>query len=163
MEGKEQEFCVAVCGFSGSGKSVTAHRLKFDLGGLSEREMQSLHQKVEEVGKRDAFLCYLDKLRKLSQGRAAAILSNNFFTKTKRYSFVDSPDNGTDPLSALWRFNGKQVHVGLLLVPADDVFVSSIAEGRGELQGKTFEHALLLRMLEAKQLIVGVSKMDAAN
>ncbi len=57
----------------------------------------------------------------------------------------------------------SQADVGLLMVPADGNFITSIAKGdhkAGQVQGQTRQHARLLNLLGVKQLIVGVNKMD---
>jgi elongation factor 1-alpha len=53
--------------------------------------------------------------------------------------------------------------VGLLLVPADGGFTTSIQKGdrnSGAIQGNTRQHARLLNIMGVKQLIVGINKMD---
>merc|ERR1711963_329418 len=59
-EGK-QHVSIAICGHVDSGKSTTTGRLIFDLGGVSEREMQKLREEADRLGKSSfAFAFYMD-------------------------------------------------------------------------------------------------------
>merc|ERR1712100_825330 len=60
-EGKKEHVSIAICGHVDSGKSTTTCRLIFDLGGVSEREMQKLKDEAERLGKSSfAFAFYMD-------------------------------------------------------------------------------------------------------
>jgi elongation factor 1-alpha len=53
--------------------------------------------------------------------------------------------------------------IGIILVPADSKFSESIAVGpgyRGSRAGQSRRHALLLKLLGVKQIIIGINKMD---
>ena len=57
-----------------------------------------------------------------------------------------------------------QADVGVLMVPADGGFITSIQKGdhkKGEVQGQTRQHAILIQLLGVKQLIVCINKMDS--
>merc|ERR1739848_981803 len=57
----------------------------------------------------------------------------------------------------------SQADVAVVMVPADGNFITAVAKGNhkeGVVQGQTRQHALLLKLLGIKQLIVCVNKMD---
>ena len=52
---------IVICGHVDSGKSTTTGRLIYELGGISERDMEKLRKKAEELGKGSfAFAFYMD-------------------------------------------------------------------------------------------------------
>merc|ERR1712130_134893 len=131
-EGK-QHVSIAICGHVDSGKSTTTGRLIFDLGGVSEREMQKLREEADRLGKSSfAFAFYMD-----TPGHK---------------DFIKNMITGA-----------SQADVAVVMVPADGNFITAVAKGNhkeGVVQGQTRQHALLLKLLGIKQLIVCVNKMD---
>ena len=84
---------LVVCGHVDAGKSTTTGHLLFELGGLSERDLERLKKKAKENGKESfAFAYYLDN-NKEEQERGITINCNTkeFFTDSWHYSIVDAP------------------------------------------------------------------------
>lgn len=84
-----------------------------------------------------------------------------FFTDSYHYTIIDAPGHRDFIKNMI--SGASQADVGLLMVPSDGNFITSIAKGdhkAGQVQGQTRQHARLLNLLGVKQLIVGVNKMD---
>lgn len=161
-EGKKH-VSIVICGHVDAGKSTTTGRLIFELGGISEREMQKLRDEAKALGKESfAFAFYMDKSKEeRARGVTIACTTKEFFTESYHYTIIDAPGHRDFIKNMIT--GASQADVGLLMVPADGNFVTSIAKGdhkAGVVQGQTRQHARLLNLLGVKQLIIGVNKMD---
>merc|ERR1711907_696684 len=161
-EGK-QHVSIAICGHVDSGKSTTTGRLIFDLGGVSEREMQKLKEEAERLGKASfAFAFYMDTQKEeRERGVTIACQTKEFYTPKYHYTIIDAP--GHKDFIKNMITGASQADVAVVMVPADGNFITSVAKGNhkeGVVQGQTRQHALLLKLLGIKQLIVCVNKMD---
>merc|ERR1712063_188952 len=164
-EGK-QHVSIAICGHVDSGKSTTTGRLIFDLGGVSEREMQKLQEEADRLGKSSfAFAFFMDTSKEeRARGVTIACTTKEFHTQNFHYTIVDCP--GHKDFIKNMITGSSQADVGLLLVPADGNFTTALQKGNpkeGQHQGQSRAHARLLNLLGIKQLIVGINKMDAAG
>lgn len=161
-EGKKH-VSIVICGHVDAGKSTTTGRLIFELGGISEREMQKLKDEAKALGKDSfAFAFYMDKSKEeRARGVTIACTTKEFFTDSYHYTIIDAPGHRDFIKNMIT--GASQADVGLLMVPADGNFITAIAKGdhkAGQVQGQTRQHARLLNLLGVKQLIVGVNKMD---
>jgi len=161
-KGKEH-VSIAICGHVDSGKSTTTGRLIFDLGGVSEREMQKLKDEAEKLGKASfAFAFYMDTQKEeRERGVTIACQTKEFYTPKYHYTIIDAP--GHKDFIKNMITGASQADVAVVMVPADGNFITSVAKGNhkeGIVQGQTRQHALLLKLLGIKQLIVCVNKMD---
>jgi elongation factor 1-alpha len=161
-DGKEH-VSIVICGHVDAGKSTTTGRLIFELGGISEREMQKLKDEANKLGKGSfAFAFYMDRQKdERERGVTIACTTKEFFTPTKHYTVIDAPGHRDFIKNMIT--GASQADVALLMVPADGNFTAAIARGNhkaGEVQGQTRQHALLINLLGVKQLVVGVNKMD---
>lgn len=161
-DGKEH-VSIVICGHVDAGKSTTTGRLIFELGGISEREMQKLRDEADRLGKGSfAFAFYMDRQKdERERGVTISCTTKEFFTPTKHYTVIDAPGHRDFIKNMIT--GASQADVALLMVPADGNFTTAIARGNhkaGEVQGQTRQHALLINLLGVKQLIVGVNKMD---
>jgi elongation factor 1-alpha len=60
-KGEKKHVSIVICGHVDAGKSTTTGRLIFELGGISERDMQKLRDEAEKLGKGSfAFVFYMD-------------------------------------------------------------------------------------------------------
>lgn len=159
----KQHISVCTVGHIDSGKSTTCGRLIFDLGGISEREMEKLQKKADELGKGSfAFAFHMDT-QKEEQARGITISckTRDFYTDNYHYTIVDCPGHHSFVRNMI--SGSSQVDVGIIMVPADGNFAATIAKGNhkaGEIQGQTRQHARILNLLGVKQIIVLVNKMD---
>ncbi len=157
----KQQLLIVVCGHVDAGKGMLTDRLRFELGGINEREIDKMREAAAALGK-SSFSFYVDRQKsERERGVTIASTTKEFFTETKHFMFIDAPEHKWFIRNAIT--GASQPDVALLLVPADEIFVTSIAKGdlkAGEVQGQTRKHAMLMRLVGVKQLIVGVNKMD---
>lgn len=147
-----------------SGKSTTTGRLLFDLGGIDERNLEKLKKEAEAYGKGSfAFAFYMDRQKEeRERGVTITCQTKEFFTKSYHYTIIDAPGHRDFIKNMI--SGAAQADVGLLLVPADGNFHTSIQKGdhkAGEVQGQTRQHARLINLLGVKQIVVGANKMDS--
>jgi len=160
---QKQHVSVVVCGHVDSGKSTTTGHLLFKLGGISERDLDKLKQEAATLGKASFhFAFFLDKQKEeRARGITISCATKEFFTPQYHYTIIDAP--GHRDFIKNFMSGAASADVGLLMLPADGNFITSIAKGNhkeGEVKGQTREHARLLNLLGIKQLIVCVNKMD---
>jgi elongation factor 1-alpha len=154
---------LVICGHVDAGKSTTTGRLIFDLGGISEREMDKLKAEAKTLGKESfAFAFYMDRSKEeRARGVTIACTTKEFFTEKYHYTIIDAPGH-RDVIKNMIS-GAAQADVALLMVPADGNFGTAIQKGNhkeGLVQGQTRQHALLISQLGVKQIMVGVNKMD---
>jgi len=155
---------IVIVGHVDAGKSTTTGRLLFELGGMSERELEKLRKEAQELGK-DSFLFafFMDKTKdERTRGVTIVCTTREFFTEHYHYTIIDAPGHRDFIKNMI--SGASQADVALLMVPANKGgFETSIAKGnhkKGEIQGQTRQHARLCHLIGIEQLIVGVNKMD---
>ena len=155
---------IVVSGHVDSGKSTTTGRLLYELGGISEREVEKMKIEAENMGKGSFhFAFFLDKqAEEKKRGITISVTTKEFFTENWHYTIIDAPGHRDFIKNMI--SGAAQADVALLMVPADGSFITSIQKGdrkEGQVSGQTREHSRLLNLLGVKQLIVGVNKMDS--
>jgi len=162
-EGKKH-LGIVIVGHVDAGKSTTTGHLLFELGGMSERELEKLKKEAGDRGKGSfAFAYFMDKQKdERERGVTISCTTKEFFTDKYHYSIIDAPGHRDFIKNMI--SGASQADVALLMVPASKGgFETSIAKGnhkKGEVQGQTRQHARLCHLLGIEQLIVGVNKMD---
>ena len=161
-EGKTH-LSLVICGHVDAGKSTTTGRLIFELGGISERDMEKLRAEADALGKGSfAFAFYMDRQKdERARGVTISCTTKEFFTDSYHYTIIDAPGHRDFIKNMIT--GASQADVAVLMVPSDGNFAASIAKGNhksGEVQGQTRQHARLINLLGVKQLCVGVNKMD---
>jgi len=162
-EGKDHLGLVIV-GHVDAGKSTTTGHLLFELGGMSDRDLEKLKKEAEAMGKGSfAFAYFMDKNKdERARGVTISCTTKEFFTNKYHYSIIDAPGHRDFIKNMI--SGAAQADVALLMVPASKgSFETSIARGnhkKQEVQGQTRQHARLCHLLGIEQLIVGVNKMD---
>merc|ERR1719213_1389989 len=165
-EGKTH-LSLVVCVHVDAGKSTTTGHLLFELGGISEREMEKLKEKAAQLGKSSfSFAFYLDTRKdERERGVTISCTTKEFFTEKYHYTIIDAPGHRDFIKNMI--SGASQADVALLMVPANKGgFETSIQKGnhkKGEVQGQTRQHARLLHLLGVEQVIVGVNKMDSTK
>lgn len=154
---------VVISGTVDSGKSTTTGRLIFELGGISERDMEKLKAEADALGKGSfAFAFYMDSQKEeRERGVTISCACKEFFTDQYHYTIIDAPGHRDFIKNMIT--GASQADVAVLMVPADGNFAASIAKGdhkAGIIQGQSRQHARLLNLLGVKQLVVCINKMD---
>merc|ERR1712078_363221 len=155
---------LVVCGHVDAGKSTTTGHLLFELGGISEREMEKLKEKAAQLCKSSfSFAFYLDTQKdERERGVTISCTTKEFFTDKYHYTIIDAPGH-RDFIKNMISGAG-QADVALLMVPADKGgFEKAVAKGNratGEIEGQTRQHSRLINLLGVEKVIVGVNKMD---
>jgi len=155
---------LVIVGHVDAGKSTTTGRLLFELGGMTERDLDKLRKEAKELGK-DSFIFafFMDKSKEeRARGVTISCTTREFFTENYHYTIIDAPGHRDFIKNMI--SGASQADVALLMVPANKGgFETSIAKGnhkKGEIQGQTRQHARLCHLLGIEQLIVGINKMD---
>eukprot|EP00310_Coccolithus_braarudii_P017132 CAMPEP_0183334224 /NCGR_PEP_ID=MMETSP0164_2-20130417/2886_1 /TAXON_ID=221442 /ORGANISM="Coccolithus pelagicus ssp braarudi, Strain PLY182g" /LENGTH=466 /DNA_ID=CAMNT_0025503323 /DNA_START=25 /DNA_END=1425 /DNA_ORIENTATION=+ len=162
-DAKKTHVSIVICGHVDAGKSTTTGRLIFELGGITEREMEKLRAEAKTLGKESfAFAFYMDRQKdERARGVTIACTTKEFFTDNYHYTIIDAPGHRDFIKNMIT--GASQADVALIMVPADGNFTAAIAKGNhkaGEVQGQTRQHARLINLLGVKQVVVGVNKMD---
>ena len=162
-EGKEHVGIVIV-GHVDAGKSTTTGHLLFELGGISDRDLEKLKAEADAVGKGSFLYAFFTDRQKDERERGVTIscTTKEFFTDTKHYTIIDAPGHRDFIKNMIT--GSSQADVALLMVPATmGGFETAIAKGNrktGEVEGQTRQHARLCNLLGIEQIIIGVNKMD---
>jgi elongation factor 1-alpha len=158
---------LVIVGHVDAGKSTTTGRLLFELGGVSDRDVEKLRKEAKEMGKESfVFAFFMDKSKdERARGVTISCTTREFFTDSYHYTIIDAPGHRDFIKNMI--SGASQADVALLMVPANKGgFETSIAKGnhkKGEIQGQTRQHARLCHLLGIEQLIVGINKMDAES
>jgi len=163
MSSEKSHVSLVICGHVDAGKSTTTGRLIFELGGISERDMEKLKLEAKTLGKESfAFAFYMDRSKEeRARGVTIACTTKEFYTDRYHYTIIDAPGHRDFIKNMIT--GASQADVAVVMVPADGNFTTSIQKGNhksGQVQGQTRQHARLINLLGVKQLLIGVNKMD---
>ncbi len=156
---------IVIAGHVDAGKSTTTGHLLFELGGISERNMEKLKEEARIMKDESfAFAFFMDRNKdERARGVTISCTTKEFFTDNYHYTIIDAP--GHKDFIKNMISGASQADAALLLVPAAG-FEETIAKTdrkRGIMEGQTRQHARLLNLIGVEQLIVGVNKMDAPS
>jgi len=158
-------FSICVSGHVDQGKSTLVGRLTFDLGGISEREMEKLRAEAKAEGKESfEFAFYMDRDKEARRrGVTINARTERFTTPSKDFTVVDTP--GHRDYIGNFLSGSSTVDGMLLLCAGTDEFIAATQKGtmQDRNQGQTRQHARFAYLQGIKQLIVVVNKMDAVN
>jgi elongation factor 1-alpha len=154
---------LVICGHVDAGKSTTTGRLIFELGGLSDRDMEKLKAEAEALGKGSfAFAFFMDTQKdERARGVTISCTTKEFYTDKYHYTIIDAPGHRDFIKNMIT--GASQADVAVIMVPADGNFTTAIQKGNhkaGVVQGQTRQHARLINLLGVKQVVIGVNKMD---
>jgi len=134
------------------GKSTTVGRLLYELGLVSEQQLQKLREEAQRLGKPTfewAFV--LDRLKEeRERGITIDIGFTSFTTKKYYFTVIDAPGHRDFVKNMIT--GASQADCALLVVSCPD-----------GIQPQTREHAFLAKVLGINQLVVGINKMDLVN
>jgi len=84
---------LVIVGHVDAGKSTTTGRLLFELGGMTERDLEKLRKEAKELGK-DSFIFafFMDKSKEeRARGVTISCTTREFFTENYHYTIIDAP------------------------------------------------------------------------
>ena len=110
------------------------------VGGISERDLQKLRDEAKTLGKDSFYFAFfLDKQKEeRERGITISCCTKEFYTPTYHYTIIDAP--GHRDFIKNFMSGAASADVGMLLLPADGNFITSLAKGNhreGEVQGQT--------------------------
>jgi elongation factor 1-alpha len=163
MASGKDHLSIVICGHVDSGKSTTTGLLLFELGGLSDRELEKLKAEADRLGKSSfAFAFYMDRQKEeRERGVTISVTTKEFFTESYHYTIIDAPGHRDFIKNMIT--GASQADCAMIMVPADGNFTTAIQRGNhkaGEIQGQTRQHSRLINLLGVKQIIIGINKMD---
>ncbi len=90
---EKEHLSIVICGHVDGGKSTSTGRLIFELGGLSERELEKLKAEAGRLGKASfAFAFCMERLNEeRERGVTIACFTKEFHTDRWRYTIIDAP------------------------------------------------------------------------
>jgi elongation factor 1-alpha len=158
---------VVIVGHVDAGKSSLTGRLLFELGGISERDIEKLKAEAKAQGKDSFFFAYFMDRNKEERARGVTIscTTKEFFTKKFHYTIIDAPGHRDFIKNMI--SGASQADVAILMIPANrGGFETSIQKAdhkQGKIQGQTRQHARLCFLLGIEQVICCVNKMDSVK
>lgn len=161
----KEHISICVSGHVDQGKSTLVGHLMFNLGGVSERELDKLKKEAKTYGKDSfEFAFYMDKGKESRQrGVTIQYATTDFYSDKYHFTIIDTPGHKDYIKNML--SGSACADVMLLLCSANDESISALAKGtlQDRDQGQTRQHARFAYLQGIKQLIIVINKMDTVS
>eukprot|EP01083_Nonionella_stella_P107506 311417_1 len=155
---------LCVVGHVDSGKSTLCGRLLYDLGFLSDHELETQRKQCFEIGKESFKFAHIFDSHLVEKHRGISIDYHvkHFYSNYFHYTLIDAPGHRDYIHNMIYATAAADI--AILMIPANKHdFEYSLQKANYKLdrrEGNSRQHATICHVLGIRQLIVCINKMD---